>query len=52
MLFSNRKFDLFKLVLRNMIDVFEGNSSTGLSYGLLLTRIFDWYGVDFADVDK
>lgn len=26
--------------------------SSGFPYGLLLTRIFDWYGVDLVDVDK
>lgn len=52
MLLTGGKFDFAKLILKNMMYVFEGNSSTSLPYGLLLTHIFTWYGVDLCEVDK
>ena len=52
MLLSGRKFNLSELILKNMNDVFEGNQSTGLPYGLLLTRFFEFYGVDLRETEK
>lgn len=52
MLLTGRKFDLADLILKNMVVVFKGNLAVGLPYGLLLTRIFDWYGVDLREVDR
>lgn len=52
MLLTGRKFDLAELILKYMMYVFEGNSSTGLPYEILLTRIFDLYGVDLYEVYK
>ena len=52
MLLSGKKFNLSDLILKNMNDVFEGNQSTGLPYGLLLTRFFEFYGVDLREAEK
>ena len=52
MLMSGKNFNLSDLILKNMNDIFEGNQSTGLPYDLLLTRIFEFYGVDLREVEK
>lgn len=52
MLLSGRQFNLSELILKNMMVVYEGNQSTGLPYGCLLTRIFDWYDVELKNCDK
>ena len=52
MILAGRKFDLPDLILKNMIDSVEGKSSGGLPYGLLLTRVFEWFGVSFADEES
>lgn len=49
MLLSGRGFDLSDLILNNMMDVFYAAPSTDLPYGLLLTRVFEWYGVDLLE---
>lgn len=49
---SGKSFDLAGLILKNMMVVYESHTNTGLPYGLLLTRVFDWYGVGFRDDDK
>ena len=49
MIMAGRKFDLPDLILKNMLDSVEGKSSGGLPYGLLLTRVFEWFGVSFVD---
>ena len=49
MILAGRKFDLPDLILKNMMDSIEGKSSGGLPYGLLLTRVFEWFGVPFED---
>ncbi|KAL1803452.1 hypothetical protein ACET3Z_032099 [Daucus carota] len=49
MLVAGRKFDLSDLILKNMLESVEGKSTGGLPYGLLLTRVFEWFGVSFAD---
>nr|XP_017256504.1 PREDICTED: uncharacterized protein LOC108226061 [Daucus carota subsp. sativus] len=51
MIMAGRKFDLPDLILKNMLDAVEGKSSGGLPYGLLLTRVFEWFGVSFVDED-
>lgn len=35
-----------------MMDVFKGNASNGLPYGLLLTCLFEWYGVELLEEDN
>lgn len=40
MLVSEKKFDLSGLLIQNMLDVFEGNQTTGIPYRCLLSRIF------------
>lgn len=52
MLMSGRCFDLSDLILNNMMEVFTSNALTGLLHGLLLTKIFEWYGVDLQFEDK
>ena len=47
MILAGKKFDLGDLVMNNMVAAIEGETNTGLPYGLLLTRIFEWYGVNF-----
>lgn len=49
---SGKTFNLDELVLKNMMDVYEPHTSSGLLYGLLLTRIFDCYGADLREDDK
>ena len=51
MIMAGRKFDLPDLILKNMLDAVEGKSSGGLPYGLLLTRVFEWFGVSFVNED-
>ena len=52
MLLSGKSFDIGDLILKNMIGAIEGKSNTGLPYGLLLTRIFEWFGVGFDGVES
>lgn len=35
-----------------MLDVFEVKTTTGFPYGLLLIKIFEWYGIELAEVAK
>ena len=51
MIMAGRKFDFPDLILKNMMDSVEGKSSGGLPYGLLLTRVFEWFGVSFVYED-
>lgn len=51
MLLSGKGFDLSGLILSHMMEVFKNNASTSLPYGLLLTKIFEVYGVEFTDED-
>lgn len=52
MVMAGKSFDVGDLILNNMIGVLEGKSSAGLPYGLLLTRIFEWFGVNFEGVES
>ncbi|XP_017228645.1 uncharacterized protein LOC108203941 [Daucus carota subsp. sativus] len=52
MLMSGKSFDMGDLVLKNMINAVEGKSTVGLPYGLLLTRVFEWFGVDLDGVES
>ncbi|XP_017227470.1 uncharacterized protein LOC108203224 [Daucus carota subsp. sativus] len=52
MLMSGKSFDMGDLVLKNMVNVVEGKSTAGLPYGLLLTRVFEWFGVDLDGVES
>lgn len=49
---TGKGFDLSELILKNMMEVYEGQATAGLPYGCLLTRIFHWYGVEFNEEDK
>lgn len=35
MILASKKVDLADLILKNMLEVFESKTSTGLTYGLL-----------------
>ena len=35
-----------------MLDVVKGKSTVGLPYELLLTRVFEWFGVSFEGVES
>ena len=52
MLLSGKSFDIGELILKNMIGAIEGKSNTGLPYGLLLTRIFEWFGVGLDGIES
>ncbi|XP_063948186.1 uncharacterized protein LOC135152259 [Daucus carota subsp. sativus] len=52
MIMAGKPFDVGDLILNNMLGVLEGKSSAGLPYGLLLTRIFEWFGVSFDGVES
>lgn len=52
MLMTGKGFDLSELILKNMMEVFEGQATAGLPYGCFLTRIFDWYDVEYDEEDK
>ena len=52
MLLAGKQFDLGDLVLNNMVAAVEGKTTAGLPYGLLLTRIFEWYGVSLDGVES
>lgn len=51
MILARKTFDLPELILKNMLELFDGKSTTGLPYGFLLTKIFEWFRVDFNDVE-
>ena len=40
------------LVLKNMVSAIDGKSNAGLPYGLHLTRVFEWFGVDLDGVES
>ena len=52
MILSGKQFDMADLVLKTMMSVVDGKSSTGLPYGLLLTRVFEWFGVNFDGAES
>lgn len=52
MILAGKSFDLGDLILNTMVAAIEGKSTSGLPYGLLLTRIFEWFGVDFEGVES
>ena len=51
MFLFGKSFDVGDLILKNMVGAMEGKSNTGLPYGLLLTRIFEWFGVAVDGVE-
>lgn len=48
MILKGRAFDLPKLIMDNMMDA-VGKHNSGLPYGLLLTRIFEYFSIDFTE---
>jgi hypothetical protein len=52
MLMSGRGFDVCDLILHNMLEVTTGSISAGLPYGLLLTKVFEFYGLELENEVK
>ena len=48
---DGKSFDIGDLILNNMLGAIEGKSTAMLPYGMILTRIFEWFDVDFEGVE-
>lgn len=51
MLISGKPFDVSSLMLSKMLATVD-KSTSGLPYGVWLTKIFEWFKIDFTDAVK
>ena len=51
MLLAGKGFDAAQLILQNMLSIL-GQTKSGLPFGLLLTRVFEFFKIDLKTADK